>query len=108
MFEFGDGSLNGLKAENILEKFKDCSENPPPLLYEKRHDGKILFHRKSAAVCAENIINENVYKHIKFQIIFYSFVDVLFYIYTSGTTGHPKASVIKHSRYLSVSSICQT
>jgi acyl-coenzyme A synthetase/AMP-(fatty) acid ligase len=100
LFEFGDGSSNGLKSENILEKFKDCSENPPPLLYEKRHDGKILFRRKSAAVC--------VYKHVKCRIIFYSFVDVLFYIYTSGTTGHPKASVIKHSRYLSVSSICQT
>ena len=63
LFEFGNESSNGLNSENILEKFKVCSENPPPSLHDKQQD------------------------------------DILFYIYTSGTTGHPKASVIKHSRF---------
>ena len=49
LFEFGDESSNGLKSENILEKFKLCSENPPPLVHDKQQDGKILFH--SCCLC---------------------------------------------------------
>ncbi|RWS29198.1 Long-chain fatty acid transport protein 1-like protein [Leptotrombidium deliense] len=33
------------------------------------------------------------------------FTDRLFYVYTSGTTGMPKAVIIKHSRYLYLSSV---
>ena len=40
LFEFGDGNTNGLKSQNILEKMKSCSENPPASQYEKKYDGK--------------------------------------------------------------------
>jgi hypothetical protein len=43
LFEFGDGSSNGLKSQNILEKIKICSENPPALLHEKRYDGRTVW-----------------------------------------------------------------
>ena len=35
------------------------------------------------------------------------FSDNLFYIYTSGTTGLPKAAIIKHSRFILASIMCQ-
>ena len=46
LFEFGDGNSSGLKSQNILEKFKACSENPPILPHEKRYDGKNQLYGK--------------------------------------------------------------
>ncbi|XP_028407578.1 long-chain fatty acid transport protein 4-like [Dendronephthya gigantea] len=73
LYEFDVGGISSsLKSENILEKFKECSENPPALLDKKKID------------------------------------DVILYIYTSGTTGLPKASIIKHSRFLRVATAMST
>ncbi|XP_028407577.1 long-chain fatty acid transport protein 4-like [Dendronephthya gigantea] len=73
LYEFDVGGISSsLKSKNILEEFKECSKNPPPLLDEKKFD------------------------------------DVVLYIYTSGTTGLPKASIIKHSRFLRITTALTT
>ncbi|CAB3995420.1 long-chain fatty acid transport 4-like [Paramuricea clavata] len=66
LFEFGNGSSNGLKSQNILEKFKVCSENPPALLHEKRYDD-ILFYIYTSGTTG--LPKASVIKHTRFFLM---------------------------------------
>ena len=69
LFEFGDGSSNGLKSQNILEKIKICSENPPALLHEKRYDGRTVWKNNIVT----NKIFQTYFKHIgSLWVVFYN------------------------------------